>query len=86
MLAETSGVYRPSSIYLEPYKIWLADTMIFIIAAVLLGIAAQQARLAFQHAAREIEERRRTEAALQEKTGYLTALHETTLAIINRLN
>ncbi len=85
MLAEVQETYKPDGSFLTPPMSWLASIMTFIIAAVLLGIASRQIRDALLRAAREIDERRRVENALREKTRVQAALHETTLDIINRL-
>jgi PAS domain S-box-containing protein len=85
LTAELNGMYRPDPFYLASLNSWLSSMMIFIMAATLLGIAAQRMRMSLHQATEELADRRRTEAMLRRQTEYLTALHETTLSIINRL-
>lgn len=83
--AELDGSYHPDEVFLTPFSSWFANALVFIMAATLVGIAAQQVRNSMRHASVEIAERRRVEAALREKTQYQAALHETALSILNRL-
>lgn len=85
LTAEQNGVYRPDLFYLTPFNSWLSNMMVFIMAAALLGIAARRMRTSLHQATQELEDRRLREATLRRQAEYLTALHETTLAIINRL-
>jgi len=82
---EFQGWYTPNSYETTAFDAWRSAAIIFIIIATLVGIASRKVRQLFERSYLEIKERRRAEAALQEQTRYLAALHETTLAIINRL-
>ncbi len=85
LVAEQNGTYQPDTFYLAPFNSWVSSVMIFVMAAALLSIAARRMRISLHQAAEELEDRRRTEIVLRRQTKYLTALHETTLSIINRL-
>jgi len=85
LVAELNDTYQPDLFYMESFYSWLSSVMIFVMAAILLGIAARRMRTALHQAATELEERRRTETTLRRQAEYLTALHETTLSIMNRL-
>ncbi len=82
---ESQGWYKPNSYETTAFDAWRSAAVVFIIIATLVGIANRKARQLFERNYREIQERRKAELALQEQTRYLAALHETTLAIINRL-
>jgi PAS domain S-box-containing protein len=84
LIAEVNGYYKPNDVFLTPFSGWFANSLIFIMAATLLGIAARQVRNSMRQAAIEITERRRVENELREKSQYQAALHETALAILNR--
>lgn len=84
MIAEENGAYIPGEAFLTPRSSWIANSLIFILAATLLGIAARQVRGSMRQAAIEITERRRVESELREKSQYQAALHETALSILNR--
>jgi PAS domain S-box-containing protein len=83
-IAEVNGSYKPGEVFLTPFSSWLANSLIFIMAATLLGIASRQVRNSMRQASIEITERRRVEGELREKSQYQAALHETALAILNR--
>jgi PAS domain S-box-containing protein len=83
--AEMRGLYQVDQAFLSPFESWFSSVMTFIIAAVLLGIASRQVRYAFMRTAQEIVERSRVEETLRETARRQAALHETTVAIINRL-
>lgn len=82
---ESRGWYAPVYYEMTPFEAWRSAAIIFIIIATLVGIASRVARELFERNHREIQERRRAEVVLQEQARYLAALHDTTLAIINRL-
>jgi PAS domain S-box-containing protein len=84
LIGEVNGRYIPNEIFLTPLSSWLANTLTFIMTAVLVGIAARQVRGSIRQATSEIMERRRVESELREKSQYQAALHETALAILNR--
>jgi len=84
LIAEVNGYYKPNDVFLTPFSGWFANSLIFIMAATLRGIAARQVRHSMRQAAIEITERRRVENELREKSQYQAALHETALAILNR--
>jgi PAS domain S-box-containing protein len=84
LIAEVNGYYKPGNTFLTPVSSWVANSLIFIMAAILLGIAARQVRGSMRRTAIEIVERRRAENELREKSQYQAALHETALAILNR--
>jgi hypothetical protein len=84
LIAERNGLYKTDDIYLTPWDSWFGNSAIFIMTAVLVGIAAQQVRRSMSQAAGEIIERRRMENELREKGQYQAALHETALSILNR--
>jgi PAS domain S-box-containing protein len=65
---------------------WILFVLYLLGGWILLSINMKNLRSALEKASQELEERRRAEAALGEQTEYLAALHETTLAIINRLD
>jgi PAS domain S-box-containing protein len=85
LVGEKSGTYQPDTFYLTPLNSLLANAMIFIMAATLLGVATRRMRISLHQAAQELEDRRRTEITLRRQAEYLAALHETTLSVINRL-
>lgn len=82
---EYRGWYIPGSFEMTPFETWRSAAVVFIILATLVGIASRKVRQLLESNYREIQERRHAEINLQEQTRYLAALHETTLAIINRL-
>jgi len=83
--AQTTARYAPDPYYLATFEIWLGNSIIFIIITSLVGIASRTVRRLFNNLEQEIQVRRQAEADLQEQALFLEALHETTLAIINRL-
>ncbi|PWH17831.1 MAG: hypothetical protein DDG60_01175 [Anaerolineae bacterium] len=83
-LGETQGWYQPTQ-ESSPIRDWASISLIFALISTLIGVVSQKARQIFARNYQEILERRRAEATLQEQTRYLAVLHETTLAIINRL-
>lgn len=85
LFLETGGFNHNSGLFLSSLGNWLSTALIFSATATLVGIAARQVRSSMRRAAQEIEERRKIEATLREKSQYQAALHETTLGIINRL-
>jgi PAS domain S-box-containing protein len=82
---EYQGWYIPGSFEMTSFETWRNEAIVFIILATLVGIASHKVRQLLESNYREIQERRNAEVILQEQTRYLAALHETTLAIINRL-
>lgn len=64
---------------------WGNASLVFVIVSVLIGAASRTVRNLFERNRHEIRQRAKAEAALQEQARYLSSLHETTLAIINRL-
>ncbi|MCS6993507.1 MAG: GAF domain-containing protein [Anaerolineales bacterium] len=82
---EMQGWYVPVQETSSALMTWGNASLVFIIVTVLISAASRTARRAFERNQQEIEDRRKAEAALQEQTRYLIALHETALAIINRL-
>lgn len=64
---------------------WGNASLTFVIVSILIGTASRAARSLFERNQREIQERLKAESTLQEQARYLSLLHETTLAIINRL-
>ena len=44
LMAEVNGAYKPDKADLTPFSNWFGNSSIFIMAAILLGIAAQQVR------------------------------------------
>ncbi len=82
---EMRGWYAPPERASSALTSWGNASLIFIVVTLLIGAARRTVRGSFERSQREIEERRKAEAALQEQTRYLAALHETALAIINRL-
>ena len=82
---ETGGFDWNSAAFLGSLTSWFSTALIFGLTAALIGIAARQVKTSMRQAAQEIEERRKIEATLREKSQYQDALHETTLSIINRL-
>lgn len=84
LMAEVNGAYKPDDTFLTPLDTWFGNSSIFIMAALLLGITAQQVRNSMRQAANEITERRHVESELREKSQYQAILHETALAILNR--
>uniref|UniRef100_A0A7C4PNM5 histidine kinase n=1 Tax=Anaerolinea thermolimosa TaxID=229919 RepID=A0A7C4PNM5_9CHLR len=83
--AEAHGLYTPNLIYVYSFESWVNTSFIFIFVATWVGIAARMTRRSLATNQQEIRERSKAEADLQEQTRFLSALHETTLAIINRL-
>lgn len=84
VLGEQQGWYvsvEPSS----ALTAWGNASLIFVIVSILIGTASSTARNLFERNQREIQERLKVESTLQEQARYLSSLHETTLAIINRL-
>lgn len=82
---EFEGWYTPAPRLGNSFSSWVGASFIFIFLATLVGVASRMARQLFARNHREVQERRNAEIALKEQTHYLTALHDTTLAIINRL-
>ena len=83
--AEQSGIYHADTYFLTPLSSLLGGAMIFVMTATLLGFATRRMRISLHQVAQELDDRRQTEATLRRQAEYLAALHETTLAIINRL-
>ncbi len=83
--AESQGWYTPTPSKTTTFETWRNVAPVFIVIAAMVGIANRKVRKLFRSNHLEIQQRRQTEAILQEQTRYLAALHETTLAIINRL-
>lgn len=82
---EMQGWYAPAPTTTPSLTAWGNASLIFILVTLLIGAARRTVRESFERNQHEIEERRKAQAALQEQTRYLAALHETALAIINRL-
>ncbi|GEM_PF-982328 len=82
---EQQGWYVPQYYEITSLDAWRSAAIVFIILTTLVGIASRKVRELFERNHQEIQERRKAEQILQEQTRYLVALHETTLAIINRL-
>jgi PAS domain S-box-containing protein len=70
----------------DSFHLWLIFLMYIVIGWVLLSLTMRHLQSALSKASTELEERRQTEVILSEQAEYLAALHETTLAIINRLD
>lgn len=85
-LAEIKGFYQPHLVHLGPYEMWLGSSIIFIMSAATVAVAARAARRLVAKEYEEVQERRKAEVALREQTRYLSALHDTTLAIVRRLD
>jgi PAS domain S-box-containing protein len=85
LVGETQGWYQPDQQYLEATDIWFGTAAIFTMLAVIMGIASHSIRTLVMRLRIEVAERRRAETALRDSAEYLSALHATTLAIINRL-
>lgn len=71
--------------YDQPYGIARDLTLIFVLAAILIHLVVNNLRQSLKSSRLELQERLRAEEKLQRQTEYLTALHETTLGLINRL-
>jgi len=84
LMAEVDGFYKPGEAFLTPFSAWFANSLIFILAATLLGIATRQVRGSMRQVAIEIAERRRVEGELRAKSQVQAALHEMALTILNR--
>ncbi len=69
----------------QPYNIARDLTVIFALSAVLIYLAISSLRQSLRMARLELQERLRAEERLQRQAQYLTALHETALGLINRL-
>ncbi|GAB4488543.1 MAG: hypothetical protein Fur0016_14380 [Anaerolineales bacterium] len=82
---EWQGWYHPEIRSVNSLNSWLGTSFVFIFLTTLVGIASRMVRQLFARSHCEIQERRNAELTLQQQTRYLTTLHETTLAIINRL-
>ncbi len=83
--AEINGQLPPPSPQ-KPLDAWLIFALYLAIGWALLSLTMRYMRSALAKASGELEERRQTEATLSEQAEYLAALHETTLAIIDRLD
>ncbi|PKN94431.1 MAG: hypothetical protein CVU44_04925 [Chloroflexi bacterium HGW-Chloroflexi-6] len=70
----------------NPFYLWIIFLIYVVIGWVLLSLTMKHLRSALDKASAELEVRRQTEATLSEQAEYLAALHETTLAIIDRLD
>lgn len=68
-----------------PYHYARDLTVIFIITCVLIYYLVYSMNRSLVNARIELKERLRAEAKLQTQANYLTALHETTLGLVNRL-
>ncbi|PJB64473.1 MAG: hypothetical protein CO094_13140 [Anaerolineae bacterium CG_4_9_14_3_um_filter_57_17] len=84
LLAESMGWYQPNLTNTTPLFAWMNGTLMFLMAATLLGLAGKSIRTILGSFRNEIRERLRVENTLRETSEYLTALHATTLDIINR--
>jgi two-component system sensor kinase FixL len=69
----------------QPYNIAQDLTIIFVLSAVFIYLAISSLRQSLKMAHLELLERLRAEEKLQRQTQYLTALHETTLGLIDHL-
>lgn len=69
-----------------PFNAWGVFAIYIVVGWLLLSLTMKNMQSALTKAARELDERRQTELALSEQAEYLAALHETTLAIVNRLD
>jgi PAS domain S-box-containing protein len=69
----------------QPYNIARDLTVIFALSAVLIYLVISSLRQSLRMARLELQERLRAEEKLQRQAQYLTALHETALGLINRL-
>lgn len=85
MMAEFDKTYLPDQVFLGLFDSWISSVMTFVLAAILLGIAARQIRAAMRRVTQEMNERQHAENLLREKSHYQAALHETALGIINRM-
>ncbi|GAB4500846.1 MAG: hypothetical protein Fur0035_03860 [Anaerolineales bacterium] len=84
LIGESAGWYRPDFVIASPFSTWFNVTLLFLVCAALLGLAGKNIRTILFNFRNEIRERLRAETALRESSEYLTALHATTLDIINR--
>lgn len=82
---EASGWYTADQSFHTPGRFWGSMSAIFVLLTTFVGVASLTVRKLFERNYVEIQERRKAERDLHEQTRYLAALHNTTLAIINRL-
>ena len=85
MYAEING-QLPSPYPQNPLDLWLIFALYLAIGWALLSLTMRYMRSALAKTSGELEERRQAEIILSEQAEYLAALHETTLAIIDRLD
>lgn len=75
----------PASIPNDPYYAWGTFIIFIVLTWVLLGITVREMRYAMRSSFFQVQERQKAENELRDQAQYLSALHETALAIINRL-
>lgn len=83
---EINGLLVPYILHIDPVNSLILFLIYIIAGWLLLSLTMKNLRLALDDASQELAERRRAEKALSAQAEYLAALHETTLAIINRLD
>ncbi len=84
LFLQVSGQFQVRPPY-DPYYSWGTFVVFIILTWVLLGVTIRELRLALRSSAFQVQERRKAEDELLDQAQYLSALHETSLAIINRL-
>lgn len=70
----------------SPLDRWWIFLIYLVVGWILLAQTMRSLRNALHKASRELDERKRAESTLRGQAEYLAALHETTLAVINRLD
>jgi len=82
--ADVAGLRKAMYVY-DPYVFARNLTINFSVAGTVIYYIVSMLRSSLIQGKQVISEHLKTEADLLQQTGYLSALHETTLAIINRL-
>lgn len=81
---ETAGWYQPDFSIHTPFTAWFNATLLFLICAILLGLAGKNIRVVLSAYRAQMQASESAAAVLRENSAYLSALHTTTLDILNR--
>ncbi len=85
MQAQQHGLYHPDLQYSNLTNTWIGNALVFLLATLLLGMASASLRKLLHKFDHELQERRDIESELRKQSEFLSALHETTLSIMNGL-
>jgi len=51
LILELEGIYQPDTFYLTPFNSWFSDVLIFVMVAIMLGMAVRRLRASLRQAA-----------------------------------